>query len=117
MVDALVEQVNASGLKQVEIEAKFIEITQTNLKSWALIGSSVRSSLAIIAVSLDPEEPPERQLIRLIFLLLKHTGGPVGATQNGQPFGVNPVTAGNRSGTFGSALTHSMHCWPAVPAE
>jgi len=32
MVDALVEQANASGLKQVEIEAKFIEITQTNLK-------------------------------------------------------------------------------------
>src|SRR5205807_4545274 len=32
MVDALVEQANASGPKQVEIEAKFIEITQTNLK-------------------------------------------------------------------------------------
>ncbi len=32
MVDALVEQASASGVKQVEIEAKFIEITQTNLK-------------------------------------------------------------------------------------
>src|SRR5205807_6933120 len=32
MVDELVKQANASGAKQVEIEAKFIEITQTNLK-------------------------------------------------------------------------------------
>ncbi len=32
LVDALVEQANVSGPKQVEIESKFIEITQTNLK-------------------------------------------------------------------------------------
>ena len=32
LVDALVEQANVSGPKQVEIEAKFVEITQTNLK-------------------------------------------------------------------------------------
>ena len=32
LVDALVEQANVSGPKQVEIEAKFVEITQNNLK-------------------------------------------------------------------------------------
>ena len=32
LVDALVEQANVSGPKQVEIEAKFVEISQTNLK-------------------------------------------------------------------------------------
>ena len=32
LVDALVEQANVAGPKQVEIESKFVEITQTNLK-------------------------------------------------------------------------------------
>ena len=32
MVDALVDQANASQPKQVEIESKFIEVTQNNLK-------------------------------------------------------------------------------------
>ena len=32
LVDAIVEQANVSGPKQVEIEAKFVEITQNNLK-------------------------------------------------------------------------------------
>lgn len=32
LVDALVEQANVSGPRQVEIEAKFVEITQNNLK-------------------------------------------------------------------------------------
>lgn len=31
-MDAIVEQANISGPKQVEIEAKFVEITQSNLK-------------------------------------------------------------------------------------
>jgi general secretion pathway protein D len=101
MVDALVEQVNASGLKQVEIEAKFIEITQTNLKElgfdWLLgpfqLGnhSGVFGSGGTSGTAANPADFP----------FVNNTGGPVGATQNGQPFGVNPVTAGNRSGTFG----------------
>ena len=32
LVDALVEQANVAGPKQVEIESKFVEITQNNLK-------------------------------------------------------------------------------------
>src|SRR5438477_9561787 len=101
MVDALVEQANASGPKQVEIEAKFIEITQTNLKElgfdWLLgpfqIGnhSGVFGSGGTSGSAANPADFP----------FVNNTGAPVGATQNGQPFGVNPVTAGNRSGTFG----------------
>ena len=101
MVDALVEQANGSGLKQVEIEAKFIEITQTNLKElgfdWLLgpfqLGnhSGVFGSGGTSGSAANPADFP----------FVNNTGGPVGATQNGQPFGVNPVTAGNRSGTFG----------------
>jgi len=101
MVDALVEQANASGPKQVEIEAKFIEITQTNLKElgfdWLLgpfqLGnhSGVFGSGGTSGTAANPADFP----------FVNNTGAPVGATQPGQPFGVNPVTAGNRSGTFG----------------
>src|SRR5436309_1156269 len=96
MVDVLVEQANASGPKQVEIEAKFIEINQNNLKElgfdWLLgqfnIGnhrvfggggtSGQISGPRVPAGSPDfPFAPP---------------GGP--------PVGQFPVTAGNRSGTF-----------------
>jgi len=96
MVDVLVEQANASGPKQVEIEAKFIEINQNNLKElgfdWLLgqfnIGnhrvfggggtSGPITGPGVPAGSPDfPFAPP---------------GGP--------PVGQFPVTAGNRSGTF-----------------
>jgi general secretion pathway protein D len=93
MVDALVEQANGSGLKQVEIEAKFIEITQTNLKElgfdWLLgpfqigkhsgvFGSGGTSGTGTPVSSAD--------------FPFNNASGPVGQ---------NPVTAGNRSGTFG----------------
>src|SRR5437879_5627997 len=101
MVDALVEQASASGVKQVEIEAKFIEITQTNLKElgfdWLLgpfqLGnhSGVFGSGGTSGSAANPVDFP----------FVNNTGAPVGATQPGQPIGVNPVTAGNRSGTFG----------------
>jgi general secretion pathway protein D len=106
MVDALVEQANASGLKQVEIEAKFIEITQTNLKElgfdWllgpfqigkhsGLFGSGGTSGSGTAVNSAN-------------FPVLDANGNPVGnggTTINGNGTGGGPVTAGNRSGTFG----------------
>ena len=101
MVDALVEQANASVPKQVEIEAKFIEITQTNLKElgfdWLLgpfqLGnhSGVFGSGGTSGTAANPADFP----------FVNNGTVPVGATQPGQPIGVNPVTAGNRSGTFG----------------
>ncbi|PZR73535.1 MAG: type II and III secretion system protein [Chthoniobacterales bacterium] len=88
LVDAIVEQANISGPKQVEIEAKFVEITQNNLKAlgfdWLLGPFSLQGSGEI-----------------------KGTGGTsgTGATLNqiDYPFstnGTNPITAGNRSGNL-----------------
>lgn len=88
LVDAIVEQANVSGPKQVEIEAKFVEITQNNLKElgfdW-LLGPFNLNSKGSVAAS----------------------GGTSGTgamvNQADYPFstnGLNPVTAGNRSGNL-----------------
>ena len=95
LVDAIVEQANISGPKQVEIEAKFIEITQNNLKAMGfdwLLGPFTFGG--------------NNQLVG--------TGGTsgTGATVNQIDYplptnGLNPVTAGNRSGNLaisGSAI-------------
>lgn len=91
LVDALVEQANVSGPKQVEIEAKFIEITQTNLKElgfdWLLGQFNVPGSNRVFAgggtsgngTIFNPADYP----------FVPPTGIPVGQF---------PVTAGNRSG-------------------
>ncbi len=90
LVDALVEQANVSGPKQVEIEAKFVEITQNNLKElgfdWllgsftaargrggALVGSGGTSGTS---PAVDAADYP------------------------GSVRGLTPVTAGNRSGSL-----------------
>src|SRR5581483_10224248 len=92
MVDALVDQANASQPKQVEIESKFIEITQNNLKElgfdWLLgpfnignhkvFGSGGTSGTG---PAVNPADWP--------FV------GP-----NGVPVGQFPVTAGNRTGNL-----------------
>ena len=88
LVDAIVEQANVSGPKQVEIEAKFVEITQNNLKElgfdWLLgpFNLNPKGSVAL-------------------------RGGTSGTgtlvNQADYPFstnGLNPVTAGNRSGNL-----------------
>jgi general secretion pathway protein D len=91
LVDAIVEQANVSGPKQVEIEAKFIEITQNNLKAlgfdW-LVGPFNLAKNGEVAAN-------------------GGTSG-TGATVNpgDYPFsttGLNPVTAGNRSGNLAIA--------------
>jgi len=88
LVDAIVEQANISGPKQVEIEAKFVEITQNNLKElgfdW-LLGPFNLNSKGSVALS-------------------GGTSG-TGALVNpaDYPFstsGLQPVTAGNRSGNL-----------------
>lgn len=88
LVDAIVEQASLSGPKQVEIEAKFVEITQNNLKElgfdW-LLGPFNLNSSGSVALS----------------------GGTSGTgamvNQGDYPFpinGLSPVTAGNRSGNL-----------------
>jgi general secretion pathway protein D len=93
LVDAIVEQLNVAIPKQVEIESKFIEITQNNLKElgfdWLLGPFQVGNQGAFgsggtsgTGVPVDPANFP--------FV------NPV----TGQPIGQNPVTAGNRSGNI-----------------
>jgi general secretion pathway protein D len=88
LVDAIVEQANVSGPKQVEIEAKFVEITQNNLKAlgfdWLLGPFNLKSGGQIAA-----------------------NGGTSGTgaavNQADYPFptnGLNSVTAGNRNGNL-----------------
>ena len=103
LVDALVEQANVAGPKQVEIEAKFVEITQTNLKElgfdW-LVGPFSFSNERVVG-----------------------TGGTSGSgaalSQTDFPLpitGTNPVTAGNRSGNLaitGNAIDSLLLGTPA----
>ena len=88
LVDAIVEQANISGPKQVEIEAKFVEITQNNLKAlgfdWLLGPFNLDKGGTVAA-----------------------NGGSSGTGANVNPAdypfptnGLNPVTAGNRSGNL-----------------
>jgi len=92
MVDALVDQANASQPKQVEIESKFVEINQNNLKElgfdWLLGPFSINGKVfgsggtAGNGVPVNPANFP--------FV------DPV----TNQPIGQNPVTSGNRNGDF-----------------
>lgn len=88
LVDAIVEQANISGPKQVEIESKFVEITQTNLKElgfdW-LLGQFNLNSRGTVAGSGGT------------------SGTAPGLVPADYPFGTTgqfPVTAGNRSGNL-----------------
>jgi general secretion pathway protein D len=95
LVDAIVEQANISGPKQVEIEAKFVEITQNNLKGlgfdWLLGPFSFGGNNQLAGNGGT-----------------SGTGAPVNPVDYPFPInGLNPVTAGNRSGNLaitGSAI-------------
>jgi type II secretory pathway component GspD/PulD (secretin)/tetratricopeptide (TPR) repeat protein len=101
MVDALVDQANASQPKQVEIESKFIEITQNNLKElgfdWLLgpfnIGNQKLFGAGGTSVNSPAANPAN-------FPFVNTTNQPIGSTQPGQPIGQFPVTGGNRSGSL-----------------
>jgi len=86
LVDALVEQANVAGPKQVEIESKFVEITQNNLKElgfdWLLGPFNITGNSGKIVGA---------------------GGAPPPANPANFPFPTTnqfPVTAGNRSGDF-----------------
>ena len=104
LVDAIVEQANVSGPKQVEIEAKFVEITQNNLKElgfdW-LLGPFNLNSKGSVALAGGT------------------SGTGAAVNQADYPFsttGLNPVTAGNRSGNLainGNAIDSLLLGTPA----
>ena len=90
MVDALVDQANASAPKQVSIESKFVEINQNNAKElgfdWLLGPFSLNGKVFGAGGTAG-------------------NGVPVNSANfpfnnNGVPIGQNPVTSGNRSGDF-----------------
>lgn len=93
LVDAIVEQANISGPKQVEIESKFVEITQTNLKElgfdWLLGPFNVPGSNRVFGSGGTSGTAPNLVPANYPFI------GP-----NGVPVGQFPVTAGNRSGNL-----------------
>jgi general secretion pathway protein D len=93
LVDAIVEQANVSGPKQVEIESKFIEINQTNLKElgfdWLLGQFNVPGSNRVFGSGGTTSNAPPLVPGNYPFI-------PPG----GDPVGQFPVTAGNRSGNF-----------------
>ncbi|CAN5516290.1 hypothetical protein BH18VER1_BH18VER1_01510 [soil metagenome] len=92
LVDALVEQANVSGPRQVEIEAKFVEITQNNLKElgfdW-LLGQFNIGNERVFGGGGTSGTAPATNANDFPFV-------PPG----GAPVGQFPVTAGNRSGNL-----------------
>src|SRR5213075_3310091 len=92
MVDALVDQANASQPKQVEIESKFIEINQNNLKElgfdWLLGPFSLNGKVFGSGGTAGNGVP------------VNPANFPFVDPATNQPIGQNPVTSGNRSGDF-----------------
>ena len=93
LVDAIVEQLNLAIPKQVEIESKFIEITQNNLKElgfdWLLGPFKVGNQGAFGSGGTSGTGTP-----------VNPANYPFIDPATGQPIGQNPVTAGNRSGNI-----------------
>src|SRR5437773_1904715 len=92
MVDALVDQANASAPKQVSIESKFVEINQNNAKElgfdWLLGPFSLNGKVFGSGGTAGNGAPVNAANFPFV--------DPV----TGNPIGQNPVTNGNRSGDF-----------------
>lgn len=118
LVDALVESSTGAVPSQVEIESKFVEISQNNLKElgfdWLLgqfsfgnsgiFGSGGTSGNQFNSTAVGPGGTPNYPFV--------YPGTDV-------PVGVNPVTAGNRSGQTaitGNALDGLLFGSPIGPA-
>src|SRR3989440_8274250 len=93
LYDAIVEQANVSGPKQVEIESKFIEINQTNLKElgfdWLLGQFNVPGSHRIFGSGGTPGTAPGVNPQDFSFV-----------QPRGRPIGQFPGTGGHRSGNL-----------------
>ncbi len=93
LVDALVEQANVAGPKQVEIEAKFVEITQTNLKElgfdWLLGQFNIGNERVFGGGGTQGNNPAQNP-----------ADFPFVPPGSSVPVGQFPVTAGNRSGNL-----------------
>ena len=94
LVDAMVEQANVAGPKQVEIEAKFVEITQNNLKElgfdWLLGQFNISESKSRVRRRRHIRHGASTSIRRISFR----------CPRMASPVGQFPVTAGNRSGNL-----------------
>jgi len=102
-VDALADQANASLPKQVEIESKFIEINQNNLKElgfdWLLGPFSLNGKVFGSGGTAGNGAPVNAANFPFNNANGSATGGPgTGIPNDGT--GGGPVTSGNRSGNF-----------------
>jgi general secretion pathway protein D len=92
MVDALADQANSSAPKQVEIESKFVEINQDNLKElgfdWLLGPFSLNGKVFGSGGTAGNGVP------------VNSANYPFVDPATGVPIGQNPVTSGNQSGNF-----------------
>ncbi len=83
---------SGNGIVQIEIESKFVEISQNNLKElgfdWLLGQSNVPGSNGVFAGGGTPGTSPAVNPLDYTFV-----------SPNGTTIGSSPVTAGNRSGT------------------
>ena len=105
LIDQLVDLGSSTVESQVEIEAKFVEISQNNLKElgfdWLLgqfampFGTGVYGSGGTSGFTGDLSDRAPG--------LDGNQGFPFVNPQNGTPIGTNPITGGNRSG--GTAIT------------
>jgi general secretion pathway protein D len=103
LVDALVEQAAVAGPKQVEIESKFVEITQNNLKElgfdWLLGPFNIGDHKVFGSGGTSGNGTP---VSAANFPVLDANGNPTGGPgttfAGGTAIGGGPVTAGNRSG-------------------
>ena len=94
LVDAIVEQANVSGPKQVEIESKFVEITQNNLKELGLrLVARASSTFAGSQPRLRRRRHVRHRRGRLTQAIFR---SPARWRSSGQ----FPVTGGNRSGNL-----------------
>jgi general secretion pathway protein D len=93
LIDYIVEQSATTGPVQVEIESKFVEINQNNLKElsfdWLVGQANIPGSGRVFAGGGTSGTTPELNPSDFPF-----------ANPNGNPVGTLPVTAGNRSGAL-----------------
>jgi general secretion pathway protein D len=103
MVDALVDQANASAPKQVAIESKFVEINQNNLKElgfdWLLGPFSLNGKVFGSGGTAGNGAPISGANFPFNNSNGSATGGP-GTGIPGDGTGGGSVTSGNRSGDF-----------------
>ena len=102
LVDAIVEQTNIAGPRQVEIESKFIEITQNNLKElgfdW-LLGPFNIGNHKVFGSGGTSGTGTAVSSANFPFLNPNPVGGP-GTPIAGDGTSGGPLTSGNRSGNL-----------------